>query len=231
MENKNIKIKVKASDHSLLLFERGNGMAIELLDRKESVILTAIEIIDELGIQKLSTRELAKRQGISEGTLFRHFKTKNHILLAVLDYFTKYDSDIFDSVKLKKLKPKEAITFFVDSYVTYYENYPAITAMTQIYAVLSYENDLTHKINNLLDDRKKFLRQVIEDGQKAGEIRPDSDSDVLADIIIGTCGTICLTWRMGGRKFPLRDKTLLALKMVLEAFSPITERQDGGEKS
>ena len=194
-------------------------MAIELLHRKDSVILTAIEIIDELGIQGLSTREIAKRQGISEGTLFRHFKTKNDIILAVIDYFSMYDDDIFHSVKLKGLSPKEAILFVIDSYVTYYENYPAITAMTQIYGVLSYEEDFAVKIKSILSLRKNYLRQIIEDGQKSGEFNPDISSDIMVDIINGTFYEICLSWRLDNFGFALRDKTLAAINVIISVFS------------
>ena len=51
-------------------------MGDNILHRKEQLILTAIEIIDEIGIQRLTTREIAKRQQISEATIFRHFKIK-----------------------------------------------------------------------------------------------------------------------------------------------------------
>lgn len=197
-----------------------------LLHRRESVILTAIEIIDELGIQGLSTREIAKRQGISEGTLFRHFKTKNDIILAVLDYFSKYDGDIFHSASLKGLKPREAITFLVDSYVTYYENYPAITAMTQVYGVLAHEPDFEPKINSILDGRKGFLKKMIEEGRRTGEIKADVDSDALADIIFGTFGKICLSWRLSAGSFPLREKVLTALEMILAAFSPLPDKEE-----
>ncbi|CQR74239.1 Fatty acid metabolism regulator protein [Sporomusa ovata DSM 2662] len=192
--------------------------ASKFLHRKENVILTAIEIIDDLGIQGLSTREIAKRQGISEGTLFRHFKSKSDIVLDVLDYFSKYDSDIFQSVKLKGLKMKEAIVFLVDSYVTYYENYPAITAVTQIYGVLLSEPDFADKIKSILCSRKNFLKDVIEEGKKAGEINPQVDSGIVADIIIGTLGNICLEWRLNGRNFSLRSKTLMAIHMILGAL-------------
>lgn len=190
----------------------------KFLHRKESVILTAIEIIDELGIQGLSTREIAKRQGISEGTLFRHFKSKNEIILAVLDYFSKYDADIFQSVRMKGLKTKEAISFLIDSYAIYYENYPAITAVTQIYGVLSSEAEFADTVKSILDSRRDFLREVIEGGQKKGEVKADIESEILADIIVGAFGSICLSWRMNGRNFPLRAKILAALNMLLEAF-------------
>ena len=84
----------------------------QFFHRKDRIILTAIEIINELGIQGLSTREIARRQEISEGTLFRHYKSKNDIILAVLDDFSKYDADIFHSVELKKLKPQRSTYLF-----------------------------------------------------------------------------------------------------------------------
>jgi AcrR family transcriptional regulator len=191
---------------------------IKFLHRKENVVLTAIEIIDELGIQGLSTREIAKRQGISEGTLFRHFKSKNDIMLDVLDYFSKYDADIFQSVELKELKAKEAILFLGDSYITYYENYPAIIALTQIYGVLLSEPGFAEKIKSILFSRKNFLKAVIEKGQQAGEIKNDVESDIIADVITGTFASICMTWRLNDRGFPLREKTLSALTLLLEAF-------------
>ena len=68
-----------------------------------------------------------------------------------------------------------------------------------------------------------LLFNLLTAGKQDGEIRSDTDVDALADVIIGTCGTICLTWRLGGYSFPLRARTLLAIKMVLEAFSPVAK--------
>lgn len=194
-------------------------MAIELLHRKESIILTVIDIIDELGIQSLSTREIAKRQCISEGTIFRHFKTKNDVILAVLDYFSKFDEDIFYTVVNKRLNAKQAILFYFDSVVTYYENYPAITALTQLYDVLSYESDFITKIRKILSTRKIFLASMIKEGQVNGEIRSDISSEDLSDIINGTSSRICLNWRIEGRIFSLREKTIDSVTMVLKTFS------------
>ncbi|MDD4730008.1 MAG: NAD(+)--rifampin ADP-ribosyltransferase [Dysgonamonadaceae bacterium] len=68
-----------------------------MLHRKERLIRTAIEIVDEIGIQGLTTKEIAKRQDVSEATLFRHFASKNELLKAVLDYCALNIND--DNVK------------------------------------------------------------------------------------------------------------------------------------
>ena len=57
---------------------------MSLLNRKDSIVITAIEIMSELGIHGLTTKEIARRQGISEGTIFRYFRSKNEIILSML---------------------------------------------------------------------------------------------------------------------------------------------------
>jgi AcrR family transcriptional regulator len=190
-----------------------------ILHRKERLIITTIEIIDELGIQGLSTREIARRQGVSEATLFRHYKSKNELLSAVLDYFSQFDDDIFLSTSLKKLKPIDAIIFLITSYSEYYENYPAITSIMQVFDVLRCEADLNDKVKSILIKRYSFIKQLIDEAKEKGEFSKVIDSEDAADIINGLCREICLKWRLENRTFSLRDRTLSALRMFIEALS------------
>ncbi|ATW26103.1 TetR/AcrR family transcriptional regulator [Candidatus Formimonas warabiya] len=200
-------------------------MGSHLLPRKEGIILTVVDIINELGIQGLSTREIARRQGISDGALFKHYKTKNDILLAVLDYFAQYDSDILQSIEVLELKPKEAITYFVNAFAEYYENYPAITAIDQAYDVLFCDPALAVKVKNIYTDRTDFIQKTIEQGQKVGQICPDVDSDHLTHIVAGSFRSVCLSWRLNNYAFPLKEKILLTLKVILDAFTPSVRQQ------
>lgn len=193
-------------------------MRDNILHRRDKLIITTIEIIDELGIQGLSTREIAKRQGVSEATLFRHYKNKNELLIAVLDYFSQFDEDLFYSTKLKGLSPKEAINYLIRATVEYYENYPAITSILQITDVLRYESDLSDKVNQIFDSRIKIMKELIKDAQLCGEIRSDADSENLSVLISGLCREMCLKWRLENMKFSLREKTLSALDMLLDVF-------------
>lgn len=191
-----------------------------ILHRKERLVLTAIDIIDELGIQGLSTREIARRQDLSEATLFRHFASKNDLLIAVLDYFSKFDNDIYQSILLRNLSPRESIIYFITALMEYYENYPAITSIMQIIDVLRYEPKLEEKVTNIVKSRRNSIIQMVDAVKAAGVIRPDADSESLSDIISGLCREICLLWRINGYKFPLRDRSISTLVMVLNAFAP-----------
>ncbi|MDF2890701.1 MAG: transcriptional regulator TetR family [Clostridia bacterium] len=191
-----------------------------LLHRKDSLILTTIDVMNELGIQGLSTREIAKRQGVSEATLFRHYKSKNELLIAVLDFYSQFDSDIAKSTEMRQLSAREAIEFWVNSYVEYYENYPAITSINQAYDVLASDNSLAMKIKEVFNYRRDILMALIDRAKQAGEVKSEIESEILTDIILGHKSYICLKWRLDGFSFSLKDSTMLTLKVVLDAFKP-----------
>lgn len=189
-----------------------------LLHRKEYLILTSIDIIEELGLQGFTTREIAKRQNVSEATIFRHYKSKNELLLAVLNYYIQFDSDIFQSISLSNRKSIEAIQYYVMKHAEYYQNYPAITAFTQLYDVLRYDPELVGKVNEIQQSRTAMLISLIEDAQKAGDLQENLNSKLIAVMILGIIRENCLNWRLEKYSFSLRDEIKKSLDTFLNAF-------------
>ncbi|MFZ5986044.1 MAG: TetR/AcrR family transcriptional regulator [Bacillota bacterium] len=193
-------------------------MESQALHRKETIIFTAIDVINEFGIQNVSTKEIAKRLCISEATIFKHYKTKNDLLLAVLDHYSQYDSDIFASSRERMENPLEALKFYVKAYIEYYENYPSITAITLAYDIMACDPELGDKIKGIFFKRTSFLRELVEAAKKADQFHPDTDTEKLADIILGSIRLICLKWRLNQYSFSLKEYTFSTLQMVLDAF-------------
>lgn len=189
-----------------------------MISRKESIILTTIDVINELGIQGLSTREVSKREGISNSSLFNHFKSKGELLQSVLDHYEQYDYAIFQTIKSKGLKSKEAIKYFFNSFFTYYENYPAITAIIQIYDVLRFEIGLSEKVESILNNRETYLKEMLEEAQAQGELRADISSECISDVMFGTAKTILLKWRRSGYDFSLRERVMNTMELILDSF-------------
>lgn len=189
-----------------------------LLHRRDDIVLKAIEIIDEKGLQGLSTREIARRVGISEGTIFKHYRSKNDIILAVLDSFAMFDNDIIQTIELRKMPARKAISYFIGAYAEYFENYPALTAISESYNELSKNSALTFKTQEIFYHRFYAVRNMIEQAQEGGVIRADISCEELSDVIIGLFRIICLRWSFSGRKFSLKEHTLKTLNMLLDEF-------------
>jgi AcrR family transcriptional regulator len=48
------------------------------------ILQAAIEIFSEKGYAATSTSEIAKKAGVAEGTIFRHYKTKKELLMSIV---------------------------------------------------------------------------------------------------------------------------------------------------
>ncbi|MGB9592440.1 MAG: TetR/AcrR family transcriptional regulator, partial [Candidatus Kryptoniota bacterium] len=53
--------------------------------RQEEIKRAFLEIVDGEGLHNLSTRKLAEKVGVTEGALFRHFRSKRDIILSIID--------------------------------------------------------------------------------------------------------------------------------------------------
>jgi TetR/AcrR family fatty acid metabolism transcriptional regulator len=56
-------------------------------DKKELIVLAAVELLRAKNYQGMKTLEIAKKANIAEGTLYRYFKNKDAIFVAIVEYF------------------------------------------------------------------------------------------------------------------------------------------------
>jgi AcrR family transcriptional regulator len=61
-----------------------NDEEIKISEKQAKIIKAAIEIFAEKGFASTSTSEIAKKAGVAEGTIFRHYKTKKDLLLSIV---------------------------------------------------------------------------------------------------------------------------------------------------
>lgn len=85
------------------------------LGTEEKILNASIELFNEKGFDRTKTSEIAKNAGIAEGTIFRYFKTKKDILMAIVTKAMHFFSEKFVIVPLSKIlhsgKPEEEILF------------------------------------------------------------------------------------------------------------------------
>jgi len=186
--------------------------------RKDSVVITTIEIISELGIQGLTSKEIAKREKISEGTLFGHFKNMNEIILAVLNYHSELDTSIIETVEGKKLSPIESIKLFASIYSENYENYPESTSLVNIPDMFLQKDELARKADEIVDKKTTYLKVLIEKAQKSGYIDPLVDSELLTDLMVGYFRVTVQKWRKSKYEFRFKQQVIKDLETFLDAF-------------
>lgn len=56
----------------------------DLTEKQRNILAAATEMFAQKGFAATSTSEIAKRAGVAEGTIFRHYKTKKDLLLSIV---------------------------------------------------------------------------------------------------------------------------------------------------
>jgi AcrR family transcriptional regulator len=187
----------------------------EGLTRKESITLSAIEIIDELGIQGFSIRELAKRQGIKEAAIYRHFKSKQDIVLSVLKIFSDFVENIINSINDKKLNCKEAIIFFIQSHTEFFEQHPSVTSIVFSEEIFRDNDVVATQMQDIFKMRSNYIVHLVEKAQILEKISKKFSCEELADLILGLLRRSTMKWRINDYNFSLTEKVLLILEKLL----------------
>lgn len=200
------------------LLTKGDGDIKPYLSRKHRIVVSALEIINEMGIDGLSLRELAKRQGITEGALYKHFDSKEEILLAVFDYHARYDSNIKNTIENSNITPKESIIFFIKSFAEIFESQPAMTCIVNSFEVLLIDTNTVKRVKEIFKSRSDYITGLVEKGQREGSIISGFPGEYLSDMILGILRTTALKWRINNCSFSLKSRVIVVLELLLSRF-------------
>lgn len=156
---------------------------------RNQIISTTLEIIAGKGVSGLTTAEVSKRAGFSEGALFRYFPSKLEIIKAATSHV---HAVIFDGINLianknsGPLTKLEEILLFHISYLNNNKGVPQIIYSNELYLM---DEDLRKTICN---NQKKCLETVIfiiEEGISCGIFRNDLEAKIAADAFFGVMQT------------------------------------------
>lgn len=178
----------------------------DLLKRKENIIITAIDLLDEAGIQGMTTKEIARRQGITEPAIYKQFNSKKEIILAILQRFSDFDHNIYSTVIEQKMNCMDGLLYFMNTYAEYYQSYPQISTVMLSYDMFRYDEETNEKMKGITYERKKLIADIISKGQEAGEFSKMISSEDAAEIILGILLSVTYSWKMEDCKYPLKQK-------------------------
>ncbi|MGM9987745.1 MAG: TetR/AcrR family transcriptional regulator [Bacillaceae bacterium] len=150
----------------------------KVTEKKAAILVAAVELISEKGYEKVSTAEIAKRAGVAEGTIFRHFKTKRHLLESII--IPTY-MHVVAPMMMKALKEqvlvKEYTSFEKFIEVLVLDRFELVQKATPLIRILFQEmmmhEDIRKQMEALfLQYAFPSLEKIILHFQQKGEIEP-----------------------------------------------------------
>ncbi|MED1411214.1 MULTISPECIES: TetR/AcrR family transcriptional regulator [Bacillus] len=163
-------------------------------ERQMRILEAAVDMFGQKGYAATSTNEIAKRAGVAEGTIFRYYKTKKDLLLAVvMPTLTKFAAPFFVQAFAKEI--------FKTNYESYEgllrvvinnrfefakKHFPMIKILIQ---EVPFQPELKSEIQQLVETEllshfKKLIVKFQEDG-KIIEIPPSSVLRLTLSAVLG----------------------------------------------
>ncbi len=153
--------------------------------RQAQIKEAVLDIISTEGLARLSTKNLAAKVGVSEGAIYRHFKSKKAILLSIVeDVYTNLvvnqkeiaNSEMVTSIKL--------YTFFCKQ-IQYLIHNKGVTILLFSEATHTNDSNLKENLLKILKAQKTLLKQIVAEGISSGLWNKSINLDDFATIYMG----------------------------------------------
>lgn len=159
-------------------------------DRVERVVIAAREEFIEQGIMNAKMRNIAKRAGVGEASLYRYFLDKNELAKTVAFYVWRQMFDIFkDNLQEAAKTAKDSldkIRNFLHLFIILYKEHPSFLVFTEDFdGYMQYviNDEKTASFASMIDEIKQYFLSLLTDGIKEGIIREDLDVDHIYSFI------------------------------------------------
>lgn len=170
----------------------------------------AMALMSEKGFQGTTVREICAEANIPIGTFYNCYKSKVDILKVIYDAGDKY----FESIgqELEGLSAIEQLHIFANHYARL-----NINTGIDVMRVLFYPmNEWFARVRPM----QQLLREIVERGQRSGELRSDFDAERIVRYIFDILRGVCYNWCVYNGEFDIAqriDEHITLLSEVMKA--------------
>jgi len=165
--------------------------------RQRQITAAALRIIGDKGIHGATTAAIAVEVGISEGNIYRHFRSKEEIVRSVIGKIGEDLLLILGEVKIIA-DPLEKLGEIFRRHLAYAENNRGIPRTIFSEEVMVNNEALREDIGKRLAGYCAGVREAIAEGQRQGSVRRELDPAALTSMFIGTINFAIIRWVLSG---------------------------------
>ena len=172
---------------------------IDFSERQIEIMEAATLRIDQYGIQELTIKNLSSDIGVSEAALYRHFKSKNEIMLGLLTYFMQEMKQRVEGIISKEDRtPVERLRDVFSSQLKAFVQKPAIVSVIFAEGIFHFNKELSATVTGIMEMMHDVIDTIVKEGQDDGSVTNLVGHSTLATIITGSMRITVLKWKISG---------------------------------
>lgn len=185
---------------------------VTMIKRREKILISALELFEEGGINNITTKNLAKKEGISEPALYRQYKNKFEIIKALVDEYASFDERIINTIKEGNLSGYEAIIFYVTRFGELYQNYSELSLIIASMDLYYYDEETRLTMYNTLKVRQDAIEEYLETHPLES---PRLKNKTIGKLVNDLINSEVFRWQMNGKSYDLVEAMLMYVKEIL----------------
>lgn len=186
--------------------ERLNKQEEKSLLAKNKLISAAQKLFNEYEIEKVGIREICAEAGVTTGTFYHHYKSKNDLIVAIYDTHEDRFEIVFNELCQKPSYSAAIVRFFTETLAPMVEADGVDFTLHRLFIMKRHSNEQ----NKLYKGMKKLIICAIESGEFSSAYNPDKIMTYIFTVFRGTTYEWCI--------MPEEERGSLS-KMLEEAMS------------
>jgi AcrR family transcriptional regulator len=173
--------------------------------RRGQIIKASRKLIMRYGSEHVTVRRIAAEIGISEGALYRHFKSKKEILLFLIrDIEENLVSHLQAGSPTRNIL--DTLENILGNHLSSIEQRKGMSFLVIAEIISLGDKELNRRVLEVLRKYISNIKKLLLEGIKIGEIRQDIDPEMVATSFFGTMQGLVTIWALSNYDFSLEEK-------------------------
>lgn len=188
---------------------------MEITQRQLEIVEAAGRLLTRLGLSGLTIKNLAKEMHFSEGAIYRHFVSKEDIVLALLQYLSTNVDQRLNALKMSDSSSENLIALLMEQF-TFFSNNPHFIVAILSESLMEESSKINQAIINLMNTKLSHIRKIIQSGQEMGEFTNEITDLEIAQIVMGSFKLQIFKWRLANFSYSLPDVGSVMIHSVVK---------------
>lgn len=185
--------------------------------RQFELIEAAGKILSDSGVGGLTIKNLAREMGFAESAVYRHFESKEAIVIAMLNYLADNMDDRLTKAVSSDKNPVENLEAIFTSHLAFFSKHPYFVVAVFSDGLMEESPKINAAIFRIMQVNMKHLMPIIMQGQQAGFFTNAITTEELTHILMGTFRLQMFKWRIADFQFDIerQGKNILEALLIL----------------
>jgi AcrR family transcriptional regulator len=187
-------------------------------ERKEQILQAAINVFSRRGIHEARMDDIVTETGLSKGSLYWYFKSKDDIIIAIADYLFGRELQKIGSLTCDEISTHDCLMRLLDIFIEDITPMLGLRPVIYEFYALSFRNKTVRKVT------QRFMRQfidiiepIVRRGMDSGELTPGDSRQAALAVGASLEGTLLL-WAYDPDTIRVEDQLRASVSLTIRGL-------------